>query len=175
MYLFRTTNEHDAFALRTLRLESLRLYPTSFTADLAADEARSPTQWSEMAREGAGGNLGVLYVAATEPSTLVAMAGLHCQLQSEKTGHLAHLWGVYVQPAWQRKGIADTLIQQCLQWATDHDVRVVTLSVAAINPSAISCYLRHGFTVGGVMPEAIQVAGKFYDELVMTKRLAARI
>ena len=61
------------------------------------------------------------------------------------------------------RAIADTARQLGLRQAK--------LAVATGNTPAIRCYIRHGFTVYGVDPEAIGYGGQFYDELLMVRRL----
>jgi RimJ/RimL family protein N-acetyltransferase len=167
----RPTQADDVTAFRDLRLEALRNHPEAFGADYAEQSTRPITAWEERVRRGAGSDLGITYVAEVD-GALVAMVGIFREA-SAKVRHNGTIWGVYVRPAWRGAGLADRLIDACIDWAHQQRLRVARLAVATTNAPAIKCYLRCGFAVYGVDPEVIYHNGEYYDELLMMRRLPA--
>lgn len=51
-------------------------------------------------------------------------------------------------------------------------MKLLKLGVTTINPAAIRCYSRCGFTVYGIEPKVIFANEAFYDELLMAKEIA---
>lgn len=157
----------DAARLRLLRLEALADAPVAFAADYDRTEAEPVERWVQRINETARGNQSVIYLAEAGEA-LVGMTGLgrgHWQ----KTEHGGVIWGVYVQPAWRGLHIADALIEGCITWGRGLGMTVVKLGVITGNAPAIRGYLRCGFTVYGVDPQAICYNGVTYDELLMAK------
>ena len=161
----------DAARLRALRLESLLDAPVAFAADYERSEAETVERWERRINEYAQGSQSVIYLAEAA-GELIGMTGLgrgHWQ----KTEHGGVIWGVYVQPAWRGLHIAEALIEACIAWGRGLGMTVVKLGVTANNAPALRCYLRCGFTVYGVDPQAICYNGVMYDELLMAKFIAA--
>jgi RimJ/RimL family protein N-acetyltransferase len=165
----RPAREADAEAYRALRLEGLAAHPRAFGADIARSAARPPEYWQDRMRRGAAGPEGVTYLAAAA-ETLVGITVL-VRGEEPKTRHGAGIFGVYVRPAWRGAGVADGLLRACIAHARAIEVRLLKLGVAADNASAIGLYLRCGFTVYGVEPDALCVDGAYVDELLMALRL----
>ncbi len=114
-------------------------------------------------------DLGMIYFAES-PAGLEGMCGVGLG-DSPKTAHSGMIWGVYVRPAWRGLRIAENLIAQCTVWAREHGATVLKLGVVTTNTSAIRCYRRCGFGVYGEEPQAIQVDGRMYAELLMVRYL----
>jgi RimJ/RimL family protein N-acetyltransferase len=76
-----------------------------------------------------------------------------------------------VQPAWCGQGVAQKIMQACIQWAQEHSLQFIKLAVINTNTSAINSYLHSGFRVYGVDPRVILYNGMYYDELLMVKDL----
>ena len=157
----------DATRLRTLRLEALLDAPVAFAADYERSEAEPVERWERRISEASQSQQSVIYVAEAGEQ-LIGMTGLgrgHWQ----KTEHGGVIWGVYVQPAWRGLHLAEALIEACIAWGRGLGMTVVKLGVTANNAPALRCYLRCGFTVYGVDPQAICYNGVMYDELLMAK------
>ena len=166
----RTTAARDAQAFRDLRLEALWMHPEAFATDHADSAAKPIEWWAERAAAGSGETNQVLYVAEAPGGEFVGMCGLFRE-NGPKLHHTAHVWGVYVRPAWRGLKIADALLDSCESWARSRGVRVIRLAVVEGNLAARRCYERRGFTTYGTAPEAIHYNGTFYDELLMAKRI----
>lgn len=157
----------DAPAFRELRLEALRTHPEAFLADYAANEAEPITFWE--GRIAATGSHSAIYFA-THEDKLIGMCGIR-RGTSPKTEHGAGIWGVYVQPAWRGRHIAEEMLEACVGWARENRVSVVKLAVVSTNGGAIRCYLRCGFQVYGVEPQALFHHGVMQDDLLMARIL----
>lgn len=164
----RQAETKDSAAFRALRLEALRSHPEAFSADCAFNEAQPMAYWEGRlsALEGEH-NKGMIYFAEHE-DRLVGMCGVQ-RGDSPKTRHTAWIWGVYVADKWRGLRVAEHLIERSSNWAGEHGVTSLKLGVATNNSSAIRCYLRCGFTVYGVEPQAINIDGKLIDELLMVR------
>lgn len=160
--LIRPAVVADAPALFALRLEALQRHPEVFSTDQSREEARGLAFWEQRI---ADVGHGVIYIATDGPD-IAAMTGIYREEQA-KLRHLANVWGVYVRPENRGQGAASRLIQACIVWAGERDLKVVKLAVVTTNSAAIRCYMRAGFRVYGVEPKALQHGGVFYDELLM--------
>jgi RimJ/RimL family protein N-acetyltransferase len=166
----RRVNSGDAEALRSLRLEALRLHPTDLTADPAAEAARPPEAWLDLIRRSTGEAADVLFVADAGGGRLVGMAGVYTN-KSPKLAHAAVVWGVYVAGAYCGRGLGAALVRSCVEWSRDKGLVTLRLAVNAENAAARRCYQRCGFTPYGVEPAAVRWEGKLYDEVLMVMRL----
>ena len=165
--VIRQGQESDAQAYRELRLEALRNHPEAFSADYAINEQRPMTFWTERMRSLGDENMTFF---AVHENGLIGTCGIF-RGDSPKTRHSAFIVGVYVKSEWRGLRIADELISTCIEWAREHEIKILKLGVAASNTPAIRCYTRCGFTVYGVEPQAIYTNGTMYDELLMTRTL----
>jgi RimJ/RimL family protein N-acetyltransferase len=163
----RPSRAEDAVAYRELRLQSLRDHPEAFATDYDETLARPIEEWQERMRR--AGPDRISYVAEAR-GLLIGMTALRREDQT-KLRHSATLVSVYVRPDWRGQGVADALIEACVDWARILGVRIVKLGVAATNVAAIRRYIRLGFSVYGVEPEMIFANGRYYDELLMARRL----
>jgi RimJ/RimL family protein N-acetyltransferase len=163
----RAATVDDAAALYELRLEALASHPQAFAADHDLTKARGVEAWVERIRQNEAGNEGVINVAWAGDQ-LVGMTGLY-RGHWPKTQHSGLIWGVYVKAAWRGYGIAQGLLQACIDWAQVQGMTIATLGVATTNLPAIQCYARFGFSVYGLAPQVICYDGVFYDELLMAK------
>lgn len=165
----RAATTDDAVALRALRLEALASQPEAFTADYDRTEADPAETWADRIRQNEAADEGVICVAQAD-NGLVGMTGLY-RGNRPKTQHSATIWGVYVTAPWRGQGIANALIEACLDWARQRGVTVAKLGVATTNTPAIHCYARCGFQVYGLEPQVIRYDGVCYDELLMARAI----
>jgi RimJ/RimL family protein N-acetyltransferase len=166
----RRVNGGDAEALRTLRLEALRLHPTDLTADPAAEAARPPAAWLDLINRSTGEGADVLFVADAGGGRLVGMAGVYTN-RSPKLAHAGVVWGVYVSGAHRGRGLGAALVRSCVEWSRAKGLVTLRLAVNAENAAARRSYERCGFTPYGVEPAAVRWEGKLYDEVLMAMTL----
>jgi RimJ/RimL family protein N-acetyltransferase len=89
-----------------------------------------------------------------------------------KVSHKATIWGVFVNPAYRGRGIAQALLAAATHHASEswHVVQLM-LCVNAENVAAKNLYSSQGFRTFGVEPRAMRVGDRFYDEEHMCKPL----
>jgi len=169
--IIRAAVADDLSAFQELRLEALYNHDSAFTADYEQQAAKPITYWQESLFRNIDSSSGIIYFAVVD-QLLVGMIGLG-RVLSPKQQHSAHIWGIYIRSDWRGLRIADRLIAHCLDWARTQPekIRVVKLGVVASNVGAVRCYLRCGFSIYGVEPEAILTDGVYHDELLMVRRL----
>ena len=78
-----------------------------------------------------------------------------------------------VPRAFWRRGIGTDLLRATEQWALDHGIHRLELTVNALNGQAISLYERAGFEREGVKKHSLCVNGQYVDELYMSKLIVA--
>jgi RimJ/RimL family protein N-acetyltransferase len=167
--LIRPTRADDAPAYCALRLQGLQAHPEAFGADYATNAARPIEDWRERMHSGAGGEQGITYVAEAA-GELIGMTAL-VRNDGAKMRHAGSIFSVYTRADWRGTGVADALLEACVDYARALGLRLVRLGVATTNSSAIRLYQRCGFRVYGVEPESIQHDGVYYDELLMARRI----
>ncbi|MBN3791192.1 GNAT family N-acetyltransferase [Burkholderia sp. Ac-20353] len=168
MITIRLLDAADAALFQSLRLLAIETSPTSFLptrdeqAALSVDEVVSrirPTP--ELAVFG-----------AFDGDALVGITGVRRDARVQVC-HKATVWGVFVDPAYRRRGIAESLLDAAVAHA-DRAWQCVQLllCVNAINEAARRLYLSKGFVRFGTEPRSLVVNGQYYDEEHMVKALA---
>ena len=106
-----------------------------------------------------------------ERAALAAIAGRFVGTAiAAKRGRVAYLWGMYVHPAHQRRGIGTALLRHVADWLCASTV--IEARVLASSPWAMNFYRRHGFQqVGEELFEA--APGLTQQALVMAVPCAA--
>ncbi len=165
----RIATVDDAPSLLALRLEALTKHPEAFAADIDKTAAAGENAWVERIIENASTDSGSIIIACTA-NELIGMTGI-VRGHWPKTQHSGTLWGVYVNPNWRGYKIGAAMVNECAEWATAHNLTVITLGVTNSNLTAIHCYTACGFKVYGVVPRAILYNGNYFDDLLMYKLL----
>ena len=160
----RRLRTNDAESFRALRLEMLRLHPTSFGSSYE-EEVEWPIArfeaWLEEQRVLGGYVDGELAgLVALRPNAM------------RKFRHKAVLWCMYVREAARGRGLGPALVDAILTEARSQGLAQVLLTVSEGNP-AQRLYERAGFTVYGREPKALRHAGRDYDEVQMVRFLYA--
>jgi ribosomal protein S18 acetylase RimI-like enzyme len=135
----RTLKVEDAEEFVTLRRLALTTDPTAFPWDPDED----PNSKLEVVQErlsSAKPDDGPFILGAFDPH-LIGLVGVIRDSQDT-----VRLWGVYVQPAARRKGIARLLLHKSLQLACGlPGIQEVVLSVSQTEEPAIQLYTTEGF------------------------------
>ncbi|WP_175778819.1 GNAT family N-acetyltransferase [Burkholderia anthina] len=168
MITIRLLDAADAAQFQSVRLRAVDTSPTSFLptrdeeAGVSVDEfAARITATRERAVFG-----------AFDDASLVGITGVRRDARA-KVSHKATIWGVFVDPAYRGRGIAQSLLDN----ATAHAAQAwqctqLMLCVNAINGTAERLYASQGFVRFGTEPRSLFVDGRFYDEHHMVKTLA---
>ena len=69
------------------------------------------------------------------------------------------------------RGLAGRLVNCCIQWARENQLKLVEIAAVDSNTAAIRCYTRCGFSVYGRDPKALFHDNTYYDELLMSQEL----
>jgi RimJ/RimL family protein N-acetyltransferase len=161
----RRLTSADAVACRALRLRGLQESPTAFGSSYAEECALPLATTEAFLAPDSGRNM----FGAFDGDTLAAMAGIGRE-ERINLRHKAFLRGVYTAPEYRGQGIAKRVIAYALQFAdTLPGVRQVTLTVNAENTAAIGVYEALGFVAYGREPDALSIADRSYDELLMVR------
>ena len=152
----RALRADDAAQWRALRLEALKAYPTAFQSSyeeaLAQDLAqRIPPPDSPS-----------VLLGAFHDGVLSGSAGLRVW-PGPKQRHKAELWGMYVAPALQRRGVGSMLVQAIIDHARPR-VAIVHLTVQHANAPAKALYTGFGFVTFGIEKRALRYQGVDYDD-----------
>lgn len=158
----------DAMVFRALRLEALAAAPAAFSAG-HADELAKPESWfaSILSDEAATAVFGAFVEG--QPVGMAAFAGY----TQEKLRHKGGLWSVYVQAAWQRRGIATSLVGRVIEHAAGKVV-ILQASVNADNLPARRLYERLGFVEYGREPRALRIGDTDFDDVLLSLDLSTR-
>jgi RimJ/RimL family protein N-acetyltransferase len=154
----------DAALYRELRLEGLNSNPEVFGSTFEA-ELSKPLAWffDRLSNSQIFG--------AFRGSELLGIAGFAVR-EGEKESHKGLLWGMYVRPSARGTGIAQRLVEAVIDFARPR-VELVQLSVVVGNEAARRLYGRLGFVEYGIERNSMKHNGRYYDEILMAKDLAA--
>ena len=154
----------DYDALREIRLEALRRYPTNFSADPEQEAAFTKEEW--LARLASAVSLGGFVDGRI--GGLVVFS----RPKSPKLAHTGDVGAMYVRDEARGTGLADKLIEAVLDVAAGQ-VEQIKLTVNAENARAIKFYERHGFREIGRIPRSLNIDGRFYDDLLMLRKVSS--
>ncbi|EJK80324.1 GNAT family N-acetyltransferase [Rhizobium sp. AP16] len=157
-----SADEFDIF--RRIRLEALRVEPSSFASSVEDWEVLTDEEWRRRLSD-------PVFVAfrGEEP---VGVMGLLRQ-RSSKMAHRATLIMVYVRKDLRGVGIAKDLLDTVIAYAQSEGIVQLELVVSAENPKAISFYRREGFSEIGRIPGGVRHNGREIDDIMMVRRLTA--
>jgi ribosomal protein S18 acetylase RimI-like enzyme len=152
----------DARAYQELRLLALQESPAAFSASHADEACRSLDEVVARITPAADGSIRMLGIFERDE-----LAGFVAVIhpQREKLRHGTELAGMYVDPAFRRRGFGLALLKAAVAHARSMaGVRQIRLGVNVTNTGAKALYQSIGFASYGVEPDALQVGGMFYGE-----------
>ncbi|MBT0626454.1 GNAT family N-acetyltransferase [Pseudomonas fluorescens] len=164
--MIRSLGANDAEAYRALMLEAYGAYPQAFTSSVA-ERALMPLSWWEKRVDSPLDRL----LGAFEGHALVGIVGLAFEPR-EKARHKVTLFGMYVNEAYQQKGVGRQLVEAALSEARRHSrLKLIQLTVTAGNDAAFALYQRCGFIQYGLEPLAVRVGEDYFDKIHMWREL----
>jgi GNAT superfamily N-acetyltransferase len=135
----RPATQQEWERVRELRLRSLGDAPDAFGSTLDRERRLGEAGWIEWI-EGWEGATNVMFVAERDDRWIGTALGSRTGEEPE-----AHLYGMWVEPAWRGRGVGARLVEQVLSWARSWGARSVILGVTETNASAAAFYERLGF------------------------------
>ena len=163
--IIRTLLPSEAAAFWSLRLRALREHPECF-ASSPEEEENVPLDVVR-ARLDSQSPATNLVLGAFLDDKLVGMTGLRRDT-FRKAAHKARIWGMYVAPELQSRGIGRCLLEATIDAARKMGgVEQLHLEVVVDNAPALSLYRSLGFQSYGVEKRALRVGETFVDEELM--------
>lgn len=160
-----------AATYRALMLHAYAAHPHAFTST-AEERAALPLTWWE-SRLSDAEDAEEVVLAVTEDQTILGVAGLAFNNRT-KARHKVSLFGMYVAPDQQNKGLGHALVSAALEYAASRPhALLVQLTVSENNPAAIGLYQRSGFASFGVEPWAVAIDDGFISKVHMSRLLNA--
>lgn len=148
----------DAEAFRTIRLAALTTAPEAFGSTYDREAARPVSAFADWLGSSA-------VFGAFDNRRIVGMAGFQ-QEAGPKVAHKAFVWGFYVEPDWQGRGVGSALVAALIEEARDV-VEQLTLTVVESNDAAIALYTKFGFVAYGTEPRALKTSAGYANEILM--------
>lgn len=167
MVTVRLLDSPDAEQFKALRLLAIDNSPTAIWPTRQEEMARSIEEVAARIRS----TPTQAVFGAFESEVLIGITGVRreplCQVN-----HKATIWGVFVNPSYRGRGIAQTLLSAATTHAAEEWGAIqLMLCVNAENLTAKRLYESYGFQRFGLEPRAMKVADRFYDEEHMCKQL----
>jgi ribosomal protein S18 acetylase RimI-like enzyme len=152
----------EAEVFRSIRLEALATSPEAFATTWAKAAADPLARFAQSLTEAAV--FGVFLAGE-----IAGMAGLYRE-QGERKQHRGMLWGMYVRPAAQGRGLGRALLRAVLAHA-ESELEQVHLVVVSDNEPARRLYESEGFSAYGLEPHALKQGQRYLDEILMVRLL----
>ncbi|WP_208347245.1 GNAT family N-acetyltransferase [Pseudaestuariivita rosea] len=153
----RVLTADDLAAWRAFRIEALRERPDAFLTTLEQEQARSDQD--VLAKL----NSDALH-GAFDGDVLAGALSID-RMQGDSFHHRAWIHALYVRPAYQGSGLAQTLMTYAVDHAKTLGILQLELYVAADNARAVRFYEKQGFTQQGRLARAVYRNSIFEDDL----------
>jgi ribosomal protein S18 acetylase RimI-like enzyme len=153
----------DALAFHAFRLRGLKESPEAFASSYE-EEAGTPIEEIERRLEPKSDSV---IFGAFQGSELRALVGLQRESKA-KLAHKSSIWGLYVAPEVQGRGVGAQIMRHALSHAAAvFGSRQVNIGVSTLNSPAIALYKRLGFVEYGLERGCLLVGGVLQDEYQM--------
>ncbi len=158
--MIRKLSPDDFDQWKQLRLEAVRLCPTSFGESYSGVEQQDQEWFAQSLQRGD-------VFAYHKDEKMVGLIGTFT-MQPSNMRHRAVIFGLYVKGEYRKLGIASALLEYALTHISDNHQQA-HLTVAVDNSAAIALYKKLGFVIYGTDARALLIDGKYYDEYMMVK------
>jgi GNAT superfamily N-acetyltransferase len=115
--------------------------PESFGEAYTDVAARPIGYWEELTRSVTEPGQNVMFVACEGHDVLGSAYGLLDRARSD-AGRVGGMW---VEPAWRRRGVGRALLQEVITWGRERGLKRLGLWAPGHNPAAIALYTGAGF------------------------------
>ena len=110
---------------------------------------------------------GVFLVAVAPDDSLIGFQSLEPFATSTHLFDHVGVIGTYVDPRYQRRGVAARLFTETLETAKAKGYEKIFTYIRADNPAALAAYAKQGFEVIGRARRHAKVEGRYVDELMV--------
>jgi RimJ/RimL family protein N-acetyltransferase len=166
MATFRQLQADDVAAFQALRLQALRVAPTAFAASL--EEERERTDQEIASRIVPKAEVDRFVIGAFHAQHGLVGIGGFFREPGAKARHIGWIWGLFVAPAFQGNGLGRELVTRVMDKARGIPGLVqLQIRVGTHNASAQKLYESMGFKQMAVLPNALRVEGRTYDEALL--------
>ncbi len=131
--------EADAGDARDVRLRALAEAPWAFASTAEREEAFDDDEWRRRVTTNAW------FLARADGATV----GLACGIPEPDDGAGRHLVGMWIEPEFRGRGLADLLVAAVMAWARREGATFLALWVVDGNDRALGLYERLGFEASG--------------------------
>ena len=108
--------------------------------------ARPAAYWEELTRSVTEPGRHVMFLACEGQDVLGSTYGL---LDRDRSA-AARVGGMWVEPAWRRRGVGRALLQEIFRWARERGLRRLALWAPAHGPAALALCGQAGFRETGI-------------------------
>lgn len=158
-----------AVAFRALMLDAYARHPEAFTSSVE-ERAALPLSWWQNRLDEAQDASQVVF-GIIEGDAILGAVGLTFS-HRQRARHKVVLFGMYVVPGQQGKGLGQALINAALSHAQSRpQALLVQLTVSESNTAARKLYERNGFESFGLEPLAVATETGFISKVHMWRRL----
>ena len=159
--IVRPIREEEWEAYREIRLRALMSDPLAFGSTYAREVALAPEKWRERIRPSTNPPKSATWVALERTEKFV---GTIAVVDIEQALHVFAMW---VEPRFRRKGVGGTLLDAALAWVDDVlQGRPVTLEVNPRQVDAVRLYESRGFRGTGKTSPLGHTPGERVVEMV---------
>ncbi len=144
MVTIDTVTPKNILVFKEARLRALRDSPTAFGSTYAREVKLTDAEWMERARQSDGVKR-VMYMALEDG----AACGIAGAMRDEDDASRAALISMWTAPTHRQRGVGRMLVEQVIAWARSRGVKVLTLMVTSVNPTATKFYEQLGFVRTG--------------------------
>lgn len=129
--------------VRDIRLRALTESPDAFGSTFERERPLARSEWIDFI-EGWSGATNALYVAEAGDAWIGIAVGSRAADEP-----VAHLYAMWVDPAWRARGVGTRLVNEVRAWARSWAATSVVLNVTGSNEAAVAFYARLGFVATG--------------------------
>lgn len=162
----RRLTPEDLEEAYALRLHALQHAPNAFLVTLAEERERGSDGFAEILERRDDDHV----ILGAFDEALIGSVGVF-RSDRTKIRHRALIWGMYVLPDHQGKGVGSALMDRAIDHARALGLESLHLSIESGNEPARRLYMSCGFEVWGVEPHAMYVDDRYLDEAHLRLKL----
>lgn len=160
---YRLLEEEDWQQWKEIRLEALRDYPVSFSADYDVERVKDDAHFKSNISDNR-------IFGAFMDGKLISTVGLQSN-PLVKMRHRGLVFGVYTAPSARGLGVTKVLIEMVIEEARRKKMAWVHLVCAFGNDAAFKLYEKVGFRIMTTEPRSMIVGDTYIDQYIMAMNL----